>query len=82
MAVYMEVVKTTVIQVNGLGDRIRQARLQLPRGGKTWQELCEEVGISRSHWSNLENEKTKMPLDVLRKIEKALNVDLKVKLDD
>lgn len=66
------------IEVEGLGDRIKTARLA---SSKSLEQLCEEVGVSRTYWYDVEKETLKgtLSLENLRKIEQALNVNLGVK---
>lgn len=71
--------ETKEAHFEGLGNKIRQARKKL-RGEKTIEQICEEVGVSRTYWYDIENECLRGALSIenLRKIEKALNVDLGV----
>ena len=80
----MRIRKIQEIKVKGVGDRIKQARLSLPRNGKSLNDLCEEVGISRTYWYDIENDQLKGALSIenLRKIEKALDIDLGVSFDE
>lgn len=62
----------------GLGERIKEYRLS---SSKSLAQLAAEAGISVPHWNRIENEKVQeLPLETLRGIEKALGVDLGVKL--
>lgn len=74
-------VKEVVREFPGLGQRIRQAR---ERDIRSLSEICREYGISRSYWYQLEAEDLRSPAteDIIRKIEKALSVDLGVQFDD
>ena len=76
--------KIQEIEVKGISDRIKQARLSLPRNGKTLDDLCHEVGISRTYWYDIENDRIRgaFSIENLRKIEKALDINLGVSLDD
>jgi len=59
-----------------LGSRIKRHR---QASGRSLAELASDAGISVPHWNRIENEKVKdLPLETLRGIEKALNVDLGV----
>ena len=80
----MRIRKIQEIKVKGVGDRIKQARLSLPRNGKSLNDLCEEVGISRTYWYDIENDQLKGALSIenLRKIEKALDIDFGVSFDE
>ena len=71
-------------RVEGLGERIKQARLSLPRNGKSLNDLCEEVGFSQTYWYDIEKERIRGALSIenLRKMEKALGIDLGVSFDD
>jgi transcriptional regulator with XRE-family HTH domain len=64
----------------GLGQRIRQAREQDER---SLSEICRESGVSRSYWYQLEGEDLRSPAteEVIRKIERALGVDLGVRFN-
>lgn len=81
----MRIKKTIVkeIEVGGLGERIRLARMTLPRNGKTLDTLCNEAGISRTYWYEIEKERVRgaVSVEVLQKIEQALGVDFGVKFD-
>ncbi|WP_013320829.1 helix-turn-helix domain-containing protein [Gloeothece verrucosa] len=68
-------------EVQGLGDRIRKARKE---SGETIEVLAGKAGISRVYWYDIENERIRdsLPEETLRKIEKALNLDLGVNFDD
>ena len=70
--------------MDGLGEKIKQARLSLPRNGKTLDQLCDEVGISRMSWYNIEREKSKEGVseELLRKIESAIGVEFGITFDD
>lgn len=80
----MKIRKVKEIEVDGLGEKIKEARLSLPRNGKTLDQLCSEVGISRMSWYNIEREKSKEGLseEILRKIEAAIGIDFGVTFDD
>ncbi len=66
-------------EYKGLGERIRQARQADPR---SLARICKETGISSSYWYQLEAEKVygAASLEIIRKIEAALGVDLEVDL--
>lgn len=70
------------VEVEGLGDRIRSARLAIAQQ-KSLERICEEVGVSRTYWYDLEKEALKGTLSIenLRKIEKALGIDFGVTFD-
>lgn len=69
------------VEVEGLGDRIKQARLS---SDKSLEHLCSEVGVSRTYWYDVEKETLKgtLSLENLRKIEQALGVEFDVKFED
>jgi len=47
-------------------------------------QICEEVGVSRTYWYDLESERIKGTLSIenLRKIEQALGADFGIKFSD
>lgn len=64
----------------GLGDRIRQFR---QASTKPLTQLAADAGISVPHWNRIENEKVAdLPIETLRGIEQALNVELGVSFDE
>nr|WP_155746389.1 helix-turn-helix transcriptional regulator [Scytonema sp. UIC 10036] len=65
----------------GLGEKIRLAR---ELDGRPLTQICRECGLSRSYWYQLEAEDMRASAteEVIRKVEKALNVDLGVCFDD
>jgi transcriptional regulator with XRE-family HTH domain len=69
--------ETKEAQFEGLGKRIREARKKL-RGKKTIDVICQEVGVSKTYWYDIENECLRGALSIenLRKIEQVLDVDL------
>jgi len=69
------------IDAPGLGQRIKQARLG---SNKSLEQICDEVGLSRTYWYDLEKESLKGTLSIenLRKIEAALGIDLGIKFED
>ena len=69
------------VEVNGLGKAIKRAR---ENSGKTVDQICEEVGVSRTYWYDIEKETLKGTLsrENLESIEKSLDVDLGVNFDD
>ena len=73
----MEIKRTIEVTVNfpQIGEKIRNAR-KLDKRSLT--QLCEEIGISRTYWYQLEKEALLLPVseDVIRKIESVLNIDL------
>ena len=77
----MRVRKILEVEVEGLGKRIKEARLA---SDKSLEALCGEVGVSRTYWYDLEKETLKGTLSVenLEAIEKALGVSFGVSFDD
>lgn len=69
------------VEVDQLGKRIKQLRLSQT---KSLEQICDEVGLSRTYWYDLEKETLKGTLSVenLRKIEQALGANLGVKFGD
>lgn len=80
----MKIRRIEEIEVQGLGQKIKQARLSLPKNGKSLDQLCDEAGISRTSWYNIEHERLKdgVSEDLLHRIELALGVDLGIKFDE
>ncbi|MBD1825033.1 helix-turn-helix transcriptional regulator [Cyanobacteria bacterium FACHB-DQ100] len=70
-------------EVSGLGERIKQARLDIA-ATKSLEEICREVGVSRTYWYDLEKETLKgtLAIENLRKIESALGIDFGVSFDE
>lgn len=68
------------IEVDGLGDAIKKARED---SGKTVDQICEEVGVSRTYYYDIEKETLKGTLsrENLESIEKSLKVNLGVSFD-
>lgn len=76
------IVKQTIVkqvEIPDLGDRIKQARLQ---SIKTMDQLCKEVGFSRTYWYDIESGfiRNGVSIETIRKIEKALGVDFGVEI--
>ena len=69
------------IEVDGLGVAIKRAR---ENSGKTVDQICEEVGVSRTYWYDIEKESLKGTLsrENLESIEKALEINLGVNFDN
>ena len=68
------------IEVDGLGNAIKKAR---ESSGKTVDQICEEVGVSRTYYYDIEKETLKGTLsrENLESIEKSLKVNLGVSFD-
>lgn len=75
----ISVKQTREASFKGLGEKIKQARKKL-RGKKTIEQICQEVGVSKTYWYDIENEclRGSLSIENLRKIEMALEVDLGV----
>lgn len=74
----MQVHKTTRKEVPDLGTRIKEAR---ERDQRALTEICALAGMTTANWYRIEGGETKsLPLETLRRIEEALNVDFGVKL--
>lgn len=71
------------VEVPGLGKRIKEARVRISNQ-KSLERICEEVDLSRTYWYDLEKEKIKGTLSIekLRLIEKALEVDFGIQIED
>jgi len=83
LATKMRVRQVREIEVDKLGERIKQARLAIAQS-KSLEQICDEVGVSRTYWYDIEKETLKGALSIenLRKIEQALGIDMGVKFDD
>ncbi len=80
----MDIVKIrryTDIEIQGLGEKIKQAR---KADGRSVEVLAAEAEISRSYWHDIEGERIRdaLPEDTLRKIERVLGINLGVNFDD
>jgi transcriptional regulator with XRE-family HTH domain len=60
-------------RVAGVGERIRKRRLEL---GWTQEQICTKVGLSKSFFSELENDKRSVSAANLLDIARALSVSL------
>lgn len=82
MAAIMRIRQIREVDVPGLGDRIKQARLAIA-ATKSLEQICDEVGVSRTYWYDIEKETLKgtLSLENLTKIEKALGVSFGVQFD-
>ncbi|HEY9694185.1 MAG TPA: helix-turn-helix transcriptional regulator [Oculatellaceae cyanobacterium] len=78
----MRIRQVKEVEVQGLGERIKQARLAIAQT-KSLEQICDEVGLSRTYWYDIEKETLKGALSVenLRKIEQSLGVDFGISLD-
>ncbi len=79
----MRIRQVKEIEVKGLGERIKKRRLSL-FGDKSLERICDEVGVSRTYWYDLEKETLKGALSIenLRKIEKALGIEFGINFVD
>jgi transcriptional regulator with XRE-family HTH domain len=68
---------TVRFNVPGLGERIKAARLQDPRSVR---QLAESAEISENYWYRLEAERRGADIQLLRRIEQVLGVDLNIRL--
>lgn len=71
------------VEVSGLGEQIKQARLAIS-AQKSLEQICEEVGVSRTYWYDIEKETLKGALSIenLRRIEEVLGIDFGVSFND
>lgn len=83
LATKMRVRQIREVEVDKLGERIKRARLAVAQN-KSLEQICDEVGVSRTYWYDIEKESLKGALSIenLRKIEKALGVALGVDFND
>lgn len=76
----MKVRKIIELEVPGLGDRVRQARIA---DNRSLAEICRQIPMTTMNWYRIEAEETKaLPIETLRRIEEVLGVDFGVKFDD
>ncbi|WNZ45178.1 helix-turn-helix transcriptional regulator [Leptolyngbya boryana CZ1] len=70
----MRITHELFADIPGLGERIKNAR---EASGKTTTALARAAGMSRGNWYRIESEELKsIPLDTLKRIEEALEIDL------
>ncbi len=81
-SVMMRVREIREINVDGLNERIKEARLALSPH-KSLEKICSEVGVSKTYWYALERNTINGTLSIenLRKIESVLGVDFGVTFD-
>ena len=74
-AALMKVRVSRDIEIEGLGERIEEARR---KDSRPVEVLAKAAGISRGYWYDLEKERIRqsLPLETLQKIEEVLNVQL------
>ncbi|NJN23221.1 MAG: transcriptional regulator [Acaryochloridaceae cyanobacterium RL_2_7] len=76
----MKVFRTRSIEVEGLGQAIKEARL---RDQRPLTKICLLVDMTTANWYRIEAEKNEsLPEDTLRKIEAILGVDFGVQFED
>ena len=80
LATRMRIRRVQEVDVDNLGEKIKAARMA---SSKSLTQICEEIGLSRSYWYDIEQEKIRgtLSLENLRKIEEVLGVDFNVKFD-
>ena len=64
-----------------ISEKIKQARIEISNK-KSLAAICKEVGVSTTYWYDIEKNSIRGALSIenLRKIEKALEIDLGVTL--
>ena len=77
----MRIRQVKEIEVKGLGEKIKQARLD---SMKSVEQICTEVGVSRTYWYDIEREAIRgtLSFENLQKIEEVLKIDLQVEFDN
>jgi transcriptional regulator with XRE-family HTH domain len=77
----MRIRQVKEIEIGGLGQQIKYVRISC---SKSLEQICDEVGLSRTYWYDIEKETLKGALSIenLRKIESVLGVDLGVQFND
>lgn len=70
------------IESPNLGQRIKDARINISNK-KSLEQICDEVGLSRTYWYDVEKETIKGSLSIenLRKIERVLEIDFGILID-
>ncbi|PHJ65035.1 hypothetical protein VF04_04430 [Nostoc linckia z7] len=69
----MRIARTTYIDIEGLGDRIRTAR-KLDK--RTLKQIAKEAGLSEGHWHVIEKEQGVIPEETLLRMQEVLQVNL------
>ena len=70
----MKVIRTTIIEIPRLGEKIKKAR---ENDNRSLTKICQLVGMTTSNWYRIEKEDTKaLPEETLIKIEEVLGIDL------
>ena len=75
----MKITKTIAIQVPGIGEKIKYARLRSPF---SLAEICRQINMSTQNWYRIEREEQSVPIKTLRKMEKILEIDLGINFDN
>lgn len=75
-ATLMKVRQIKDVEAPDLGRKVKEARIFMSNR-KTLEQILDEVGLSRTYWYDIENERLRGALSIenLRKIEKALEID-------
>ena len=78
----MKVRQIKDVEAPNLGQRVKKARIFMSNR-KTLEQILDEVGLSRTYWYDIENERLRGALSIenLRKIEKALEFNFGVLMD-
>ena len=71
----VRVVRTQSMDVRGLGQAIKRARL---KDGRPLRQICAQVGMTTANWYRIESENQTLPLETLRNIEEILGVSFGV----
>lgn len=79
MPMSMKVVREIVIDVPGLGARIKAAR---EADSRSLKAICDAVGMVSVNWYRIENEKQSLPEETLRKIEEVLGVSFGIDFEE
>lgn len=71
------------VNIPNLGAQIKERRLEIAKS-KSLAQICREVGFSQTYWYDIEKDTIRGALSIenLRKIEKALSIDLGVSFDE
>lgn len=73
----MKILKTA-FEIPKLNEKIKDARWDAKKNGKSLKDICKEVGMSSQNWYLIEKGVTKeISEETLLKIEKSLGVNLR-----
>lgn len=76
----MKVFRTRSIEVEGLGQEIKNARL---KDHRPLTQICSLAEMTTANWYRIEAEKNEsLPEDTLRKIEEILGVDFGIQFEE